>query len=105
MSVIGSVEGCDWGPTLELIKSRLLQCNDKCMEHGTFDDYADTTIGLIGASMKLFDGFMDFVKDQVNRDDNCKFWHDFIFHDCLAYVGLYFAIRGSRCLETAHGQS
>ena len=91
MMTISSGEDCDWGPTLELIKTKLLQSNEECMKHGTFDKYADLTISLLGPCRGLYD---EFVEGQAKLDDNWRFWCGFVFHDCLAYVGLYFAIRG-----------
>ena len=44
----------------------------------------------------LYNEFMAYVESQVKKDDIWKFWHGFVFHDCLAYVGLFFAVRGGK---------
>ena len=44
----------------------------------------------------LYNEFMAYVERQVKKDDIWKFWHGFVFHDCLAYVCLFFAVRGGK---------
>ena len=61
MLAIGSDEDSDWGRTLELIKAKLLQSNEECMKHSTFDKYAGLTISLLGPCHSLYDGFIEFV--------------------------------------------
>ena len=41
----------------------------------------------------IFSGFHSFLMDLASKDDTCKFWINFILHDCQAYVGLYVAMR------------
>ena len=45
--------------------------------------------------VSVYKDFISFVENLACRDDTWKFWYGFVFHDCLAYVGLYLAIRGS----------
>ena len=80
----------------EIIKYNLLDCNKKCMEDDTFADYSDKMKVVSEVSEALYTEFMKFVDDMAKKDDTWKFWHGFVFHDCLAYVGLYVAIRGGR---------
>ena len=42
----------------------------------------------------MYADFIAFVNDLASKDDTWKFWLGFVFHDCLAYAGLYLAIRG-----------
>ena len=38
---------------------------------------------------------VDFVEQRAQSDDTWKFWKQFVFVDCYAYIGLYLSIRGS----------
>ena len=40
--------------------------------------------------------FMKFVDDQSEKNETKKFWSQFVFQDCFAYVSLYLAIRSGR---------
>ena len=40
----------------------------------------------------VYKDFIAFVEDLARRDDTWKFWYGFVFHDSLAYDGLYRAI-------------
>lgn len=42
-----------------------------------------------------FTSFNEFVKQKSFEDDTWKYWIQFLFKDCFAYIGLYLAIRGS----------
>ena len=35
-------------------------------------------------------------KVKSKKDDIWKFWHGLVFHDCLAYVDLFFSVRGGK---------
>ena len=37
--------------------------------------------------------FQSFIKEYCKKDDTWKFWAQFVFEDCLAYIGLYLAVR------------
>ena len=50
-------------------------------------------IAVSSASEELYKEFIKFVDDLSKKDALGNFWHGFVFHDCLAYVGLYVAIR------------
>ena len=39
--------------------------------------------------------FHDFVQRRTKDDDTWRFWKQFIFEDCYAYMSLYLAIRTS----------
>lgn len=39
--------------------------------------------------------FEKFVSEKTLSDDTWRFWHQFVFVDCMAYVSLYLAIRSS----------
>ena len=39
------------------------------------------------------DDFQKFCDTMSERDETWQFWNNFLFHDGLAYLGLYFAIR------------
>ena len=73
------------------------------MEEHAFDEYIQVTRAIEGA---VYNDFIAFEKDLASRDDTWKFRDGFEFHDCLAYVGLYLAIRGgSRWFtESPYGQ-
>ena len=53
-------------------------------------DYANGNSFLKSEMEVLYNEFMAYVESQVKKDDIWKFWHGFVFHDCLAYVGLFF---------------
>jgi len=59
-----------------------------------FVEYVEVTTSTENKWDVLYTGFVSFVEDLASRDDTWRFWHDFLFHDCLAYVGLYLATRG-----------
>ena len=42
-----------------------------------------------------FSEFHQFITQQSDIDDTWKFWTQFVFLDCFAYIALYLAIRGS----------
>ena len=42
----------------------------------------------------MYKEFNTFIEGLCGLDDTWKFWHNFVFHDMLAYIGLYLAIRG-----------
>lgn len=37
--------------------------------------------------------FQSFITECCKGDDTWKFWAQFVFKDCLAYIGLYLAVR------------
>ena len=41
-----------------------------------------------------FSGLTSLLSKLASDDSTWKFWYDFMFHDYLAYVGLYLPIRG-----------
>lgn len=95
MSYCNSVEdGSFCERVLEGIRDKLLHCNMKCMEDHAFVEYVEVTTSTETKWDVLYTGFVSFVEDLASRDDTWRFWHDFLFHDCLAYVGLYLATRG-----------
>ena len=75
---------------LASVRTRLLDC----VEDDSYDDYVQANIAMDSEYKTLHDNFIAFVRELASKDDTWKFWHDFVFHDCLAYVGLYYAIRG-----------
>ena len=40
--------------------------------------------------------FQSFITERCQEDDTWKFWAQFVFEDCLAYIGLYLAIRNHK---------
>ena len=42
---------------------------------------------------KTLNDFSIFIEKVSSKDDTWKFWCQFIFKDCLAYIALYLAIR------------
>ena len=45
---------------------------------------------------------MKFVEEQSSRSQTWKFWSQYVFQDCLAYISLHLAIRtGNWSLRTA----
>ena len=74
---------------LDGVKDRLLQC--VILER---DNYAQATTITERECDIAFGYFMSFLSKLANDDSTWKFWYDFMFHDYLAYVGLYLAIRG-----------
>ena len=73
------------------VRARLIHCNKKCMEEHAFDEYIDVTRAIESDCEAVYNDFIAFVKDLASRDG---FGMAFVFHDCLAYVGLYLAIQG-----------
>ena len=45
--------------------------------------------------MGLKDEFFQFIKTQGDTDNTWKFWVDFVFYHCYAYVALFLSVRGS----------
>ena len=76
------------------VKARLISCNDRCAENCTLDDYVHVTARTESECSELYSCFVSFLMDLADKDDTCKFWINFLLHDCQAYVGLYIAIRG-----------
>ena len=76
------------------IRARLISCNDRCAENCTLDDYVHVTARTESECSEIYSGFVSFLMDLASKDDTCKFWINFLLHDCQAYVGLYIAIRG-----------
>ena len=58
------------------------------------DGYVHATTAIESVSDAVCSGFVAFVRDLGNKDNTWKFWCDFLFHDCMAYSGLYLAICG-----------
>ena len=50
--------------------------------------------------IRSFTHFHEFIVEQSKKDDTWKFWTQFVFKDCFAYIGLYLAIRGGNCMGT-----
>ena len=42
---------------------------------------------------KQRDEFYSFVQKQSEKDSTWKFWSQFVFEDCMAYIGLFLPIR------------
>ena len=42
---------------------------------------------------KQHDEFRSFVNKQSDKDSTWKFWAQFVFDDCMAYIGLFLSIR------------
>ena len=40
--------------------------------------------------------FMKFIEEQSSQNQTWKFWSQYVFHDCFAYVALHLAIRSSK---------
>lgn len=40
--------------------------------------------------------FQSFITERCQEDDTWKFWAHFVFEDCLAYIGLYLAVRNHK---------
>ena len=40
--------------------------------------------------------FMKFMEEQSSQNETWKFWNQYIFQDCFAYVALHLAIRNSK---------
>ena len=76
------------------VKARLISCNDRCTENCTLDDYVCATSNTERECSEVYSGFVSFWMDLPSKDDTCKFWINFLLHDCQAYLGLYVAIRG-----------
>ena len=72
----------------------LLLCNDKCVENQTFEKYVQYTQSMESDYESMYKEFNTFIEGLCGLDDTWKFWHNFVFHDMLAYIGLYLAIRG-----------
>ena len=50
----------------------------------------------------FYGDFMKFVEEQCSKNLTWKFWSQYVFHDCLAYITLHLAIRtGKWSLRTA----
>lgn len=81
------------GALLASIRAQLLHCNDQVMEEHTFDKYLQVTRAMENECE--YKNFVAFVEELASRDDTWKFWYDFVFHDCLAYIALYLPIRSS----------
>ena len=47
----------------------------------------------IMTTSKQCDEFHSFVKQQADTDSTWKFWAQFVFEDCMAYIGLFLSIR------------
>ena len=47
----------------------------------------------IMATSKQCDKFHSFIKKQSDKDSTWKFWAQFVFEDCMAYIGLFLSIR------------
>ena len=45
------------------------------------------------ATSKQCDEFHSFVNKQSDNDSTWKFWAQFVFEDCMAYIGLFLSIR------------
>ena len=43
----------------------------------------------------LEDQFLSFNMEQSEKDENYKFWNDFIHKDCIVFIGLFIAMRTS----------
>ena len=78
---------------MELVKYNLFECNKVCVENNSYDDYAERVEILNSVSEDLYNKFIKFILDMAEMDETWKFWHGFVFHDCLAYMGLYTSIR------------
>ena len=79
---------------LEGVKARLYSCNDKCAENRSLDYYLHSSNITESECGEVYSGFVSFLTDLRDKDDTWKFWINFLFHDCQAYVGLYISIRG-----------
>ena len=43
--------------------------------------------------LKLMPAFHSYIEQMAKQDDNWTFWSRFVFRDCLAYIGLFLALR------------
>ena len=41
------------------------------------------------------DGFMKFLNKKASKDENWKFWIQFILHDFMAFISLYLAVKSN----------
>ena len=62
-------------------------------ENNSYDDCAERVEILNSVSEDLYNKFIKFILDMAEMDETWKFWHGFVFHDCLVYIGLYTSIR------------
>ena len=56
----------------------------------------DTVLNILQNTLttsKELEKFYSFVEHQCANDDTWKFWAQFVFEDCMAYVGLFLSVR------------
>ncbi len=76
------------------VRDMLLLCNDKCVHDQAFEKYVQHTQAMDSDYECMYEEFNVFLERLCGLDDNWNFWNNFVFHDMLAYVGLYLGICG-----------
>ena len=76
------------------VKDMLLLCDKSCYDGKSYETSVRYTNSTIDDYSPVFQHFNSFLKMQCSKSLNWKCWHDFVFKDVLAYVGLYLTIRG-----------
>ena len=54
---------------------------------------SQTTHITLDLKIKYHQSFQEFVKKQSEKNSTWKFWSQFVFKDCFAYIGLFLSIR------------
>lgn len=76
------------------VKRRLEECNQECTHSKSSRPLKEYLAASSGQYNTLHKEFQDYLTAMADKDDNWKFWNNFVFRDAYAYVTLFISIRG-----------
>lgn len=65
-------------------------------QQGTFRNFRQLLEDVSEKCADFQDNFLKFMEEQSSRNQTSKFWSQYVFHDCYAYITLHLAIRSSK---------
>ena len=79
---------------LSPVKQELEECNQECIGSKSFRPLEEYLAASSSQYNTLYKEFHDYLTAMANRDENWKFWMNFVLRDAYAYITLFLAIRG-----------
>ena len=79
---------------LSPVKQKLEECNQECIGSKSFRPLEEYLAASSSQYNTLYKEFHDYLTAMANRDENWKFWMNFVLRDAYAYITLFLAIRG-----------
>ena len=79
---------------LSTVKQKLEECNQEWMGSKLFRPLEEHLVASSIQYDALYKEFQDYLTAMADRDENWKFWKNFVLRDAYAYITLFLSMRG-----------